>query len=136
MNKRGPIRQAVMKGFPVLDYTFVTESLKDGRPAEESCFKLDTSKIASGFTKNVTPQERHFSKRSSMLYLLKSARKKLVQTVTKKFSEKQPARTGALHYILKHMKEVEKGKQMTFHFGWKCTRYDTLAVIASTVRHS
>ena len=111
-----PIRQAISCGHKIMDFSFVTACIQEGKIAEEGKYLIDVSKVSSGITRNVSLQKRHFSKKLTFLTMLKKPRKnKHTLPITRKNPKRRKAaKSAALYFALKKRKLLLKGKKVTF----------------------
>jgi hypothetical protein len=100
------LRKAVQRGYAVLDYGFVVEALAQGSLPDMVKHQLNTTKLKASITRIVTIANRHFTKRKSMLTMIKMRRKRIRHTQEKpKFVS--PGRHPAQYYALTKRREVQ-----------------------------
>ncbi|KAJ8019052.1 hypothetical protein HOLleu_42605 [Holothuria leucospilota] len=104
------VRLAMKAGFPILDFRFVLECLKEGKLLDQNDFRLHFSQFALKYVKHPTLEQKHFRRTNIMTSIIKKRclkrRRRHAQT---KLSNKNPA----LHFVWSKIKLEREQKSMT-----------------------
>ncbi|KAJ8018627.1 hypothetical protein HOLleu_43290 [Holothuria leucospilota] len=105
------IKFALRHGHPVVDYTFIIETIKAKKLQEIEKYRINFPSWSSHITKQVSLEERHFSKAKKMTSIIKSKRKKKWRLKSK---QRKHIGNPCLHFVWRKMREAGDKQKMSF----------------------
>ncbi|KAJ8019105.1 hypothetical protein HOLleu_42516 [Holothuria leucospilota] len=106
------IKFALRHGHPVVDYTFIIETIKAKKLQEMEKYRINFPSWSSHITKQVSLEERHFSKaKKKMTSIIKSKRKKKWRLKSK---QRKHIGNPCLHFVWRKMREAGDKQKMSF----------------------